>query len=157
MRKLLVPALTILLLGCGASNKTTQPIVNMTAKTWTVVFRSTSDPNIATPTATISAEACTTNVTGPMCFQGTGITNTSNDTPVPAPVSLEIGVPVNPVPISPTDGEAFNVEYVFQNSAGTWDVIGAGRFYPNGNVAGTWQCTTGACAGLSGSFTASQP
>lgn len=153
MRRFLVIA-TLIMTGCGVSTKTPAQInESMTAKPWSVWVHSTEDPNVVTVHGALSAGACVS-VEGPVCFTGSGLSNTSDD-PTPTAVSLMIGVPVDPVPLGGLDGYAFNFQYVYQTAGVTSTITGAGRFYPNGNVSGTWQCT-GGCAGASGAFAASQ-
>lgn len=154
MRTFVLTALLILT-GCGVSTKTPAQTLSMTAKTWTVWVHSTADPNVVTVNGALSAGTCVTGVTGPACFNGSGLSNTSDD-PTPTPTSLKIGVPVDPVPISTTGGYAFNFQYAYQTAGTASTITGSGQFYPNGNVSGTWQCT-GGCSSASGAFTASQP
>lgn len=150
-----VLATILVLTGCGTASKPATSTVTMTSKAWSIWVHNTADQNIVTVNAQLTAEACV-GVVGPTCFKGVDIANTSDDV-APTPGALAIGVPVNPVPITTTDGYAFNFEYDYQTAAGvSTSLAGSGRFYPNGNVAGTWQCT-GACTASTGDFTASQP
>lgn len=126
----------------------------MTATPWGVIVSDSTDANITTVTATLTSAPCANGVVGPACFSGSNLSSKSDDSNPGTPESLQIGVPVNPVPIGGPDGYAFNFLYVYGSISGTWNIVGTGRFYSNGNVAGTWQCDTStpACSGLSGNF-----
>ena len=143
------------LVGCGSSKQTpAQTTASMTATPWGIIVSDSADANISTVTATLASASCADGVAGPACFGGSNLSSKSDDPTPGTPVSLLVGVPVNPVPIGGVDGYAFNFLYVYSASSGTWNIVGVGKFYPNGNVAGTWQCdsSTPACSGMSGNF-----
>jgi hypothetical protein len=156
MKTFLVLCACGILIGCGSTKQTSAPATaSMTATPWGILIRDSTDANISTVTATLTTDSCANGVTGPACFSGSNLSSKSDDATPGAPVSLLIGVPVNPVPIvGGADGYAFNFLYVYSASGAVWNIVGTGRFYSNGNVGGTWQCDTStpACSGLSGNF-----
>jgi hypothetical protein len=140
VKKFLVVCACGILVGCGSTKQTpTQTTVSMTATAWGIIITDSTDANISTVTATLTYASCANGVTGPACFSGFNLSSKSDDSIPGTPVSLLIGVPVNPVPIGGPDGYAFNFLYIYSASSGTWNIVGTGKFYPNGNVAGTWQ------------------
>ncbi|MGB8113063.1 MAG: hypothetical protein WCF22_04790 [Candidatus Sulfotelmatobacter sp.] len=111
-------------------------------------------------------------VVGPACFVALGggcnggcvsgttglppnITSSNgNGTSGDLPLTFSIGVPTNPAP----NGSTFNIQYgEFHTTIGTWQMDGTGTI-SNGVVSGTWVCdpSTPDCAGLTGTFTATQ-
>lgn len=154
MKQILVLACGVLVACGGAKQTPTQTTASMTATRWGIIVSDSTDANISTVTATLASAPCANGVTGPACFGGSNLSSKSDDTTPGTPESLLIGVPVNPVPIGGPDGYAFNFLYVYSAVSGSWNIVGTGKFYPNGNVAGNWQCaaSTPACSGLSGTF-----
>jgi hypothetical protein len=145
--------LCAVLASCGA----TKQVAKLTATPWTIDVGGGATLDLTT--TLISAATCNSpegNVASAVCFTGTSLFNSE---PGPSltgtPESILVGVTAGTDPTGA--GQEFNFQYVYRTeSAGTWNILGEGTFYPNGNVAGTWQCSTAtpACAGLTGTFTA---
>jgi hypothetical protein len=152
--------LSAVLASCGATKQTTTA-PPLTATPWVITITGGGGTapliylNVTTtltPAATCNSPAG--NVSSAVCLTGTSPFNSVPGFFAPAgtPESILVGVNAGTDPTGA--GQGFNILYVYSTaSAGAWNIVGEGVFYPNGNVAGTWQCsTTSACDGLTGKF-----